>query len=209
MHKSSEPSCMCEDKMMLYCIKNLHRIAHGSFDTAIKLEQDSSLKSEHRLNVIDIPVSTRHKIDPRGVSVFRPGSEIFDDMAKQVKGTLHQDIFDIIMQSDRSYFVNGSRGKDTRLYLGFNRGQSNSILVNGDPKLKIPATHTCEDVFLDKLEETSNNRRLKYELSAFFRFIQDVVVNKVNNGKALNDTKQSNLLGPFFNERHFPGRGLL
>jgi hypothetical protein len=43
----------------------------------------------------------------------------------------------------------------------------------------------------------------------FFKSIEDSLVVHVNNGNALDNSMRANLLGPYFNERHWPGRGLL
>jgi hypothetical protein len=77
--------------------------------------------------------------------------------------------------------------------------------LNGDPRFKVPATHICGNEFLDKLEnESSETKQLKYDLGTFFKSIQDILVVYVNNGNALDNSMRANLLGPYFNERHWP-----
>jgi hypothetical protein len=98
---SKQINLSCEDKM-LYCIKNLHSIAHGGHDINGKFKQDEILKTKHQLNIIDIPTTLRSYIDPFGISIFRSGSDPLIEIAKCVKGTLHQDIFHRIMNTTKN-----------------------------------------------------------------------------------------------------------
>ena len=72
-------------------------------------------------------------------------------------------------------------------------------MVKGNSKLNIPATHKCGNQFLDEL-----NTELKDHLGNFFKIVQDVSVNQVNSDNALNDVERSELLAPYFTEKHWP-----
>ena len=187
----------------LYVTKNLDIKPHGSADVNEKARNDEIVaRYVGEKNVHDISHTVIQQIEPDSISVFRPGSEV---MARQeVSECLHQEIFEQVMLNPSKFKTVGPRGIDHRVYFGFNQGQRNSVRINDDPNLKVPATHIAGDTFLNQINPT-----LKAELGKFFKFVQDVVVVDVNRGNALNNTNRANLLQPHFTEKHWPTAGLL
>ena len=91
------------DKMLYRVkIKDLHCIVHGSYCGETKSEHDALLKSAHHLTVTDITHQQYHNIDTDLILVFRSGSKVFAEIAKTLPVSLHRQLFDHIISSEKS-----------------------------------------------------------------------------------------------------------